>query len=119
MTRIAALHRSSNEFLRAAVSSRRRGSAAVSVVSLATQAGYIALLSALEESDVRAARDHPSATLATRAAQRLQLSAEDRHTATALAETYFAAGADRPVCLPADCIRWAMRVRKAVGWMDK
>lgn len=111
-SRIEALDRQSRDYLRLALESTP---ASQTAAGAAYQAGYHALMAALTPDEVAAVADHPSASVATLAAGRLQLSAGDQALATEGAAGYYSPAQDMGQPL-ADQIAWARRVRVAARW---
>lgn len=111
-SRLEALDRQSQDYLRMAIDS---ASADAGAAGAAYQAGYFALMSALSTEEVVLFVDHPSAGAASLAAKRLQLSTEDRAVAEQGAANYYAPQSERGSPLH-DRIAWARRVRAAAHW---
>lgn len=108
-TRMQALDRQSQDYLRMAMDKAATPSAANAA---AYQAGYFALMSALSVEEVGLAVDHPSANAAGLAARRLQLSTADQTLAEKGASAYYSPQPEHDPPL-SDRIAWARRVRAA------
>lgn len=111
-SRIDALDRQSQDYLRQALNTPPADPTAVIA---AYQAGYLALLSALSADEVAVVVDHPSPSAAVLAARRLQLLAEDRALAAEGAAGYYSPTPGMGLPL-AEHIAWARRVRVAARW---
>ena len=85
--------------------------------SNAFQAGYIALLSALEPAELSRLDDHPNPGAARLGAERLGLAGGDCSFAEHVATCYYAPNLSALVPLSV-CLDWARRVRRAAGWPD-
>ena len=85
--------------------------------STAFQAGYFALLSALEAAELTQLGDHPNAQVARLGAERLGLTVDDRAFAEEVATCYYASNLSDLVQLSV-CLDWARRARQAAGWGD-
>lgn len=109
-SRQAALARASDAYLSEAVRCPTADSA-----SLAFQAGYFALLSALKGDEQVAFSDHPNPDAALLGAKRLSLSQDDQNLAELGTRMYYQpADLSRIVSLD-EWIGWAMRVRAVAG----
>lgn len=110
MTREDALHQASDDYLRDAHSL-----SALCVITLAFQAGYVALLSAVPEEVVARVVDHPDPAAAADGATRLGLSVADVRFAEQVATDYCVPDIAQRI-RPEDCLVWANRVRAKLGW---
>lgn len=88
---------------------------AVDVASLAFQAGYFALLSAVDEERRATPCDNPNAEIAREGASRLSLSRVDQNLADLGARNYYEPTSLSFLASQQDWIDWAERVRKAAG----
>jgi len=83
------------------------------VLSFAFQAGYLALLSAFEQTELAQFTDHPNAEVALEGAERLGLPEQDQVFAQRMAENYSAHN-PQELASRGECLAWSHRVRRAV-----
>lgn len=112
MKRVQFLLQLSDDYWSAAL----RSTPAVGQLSMATQAGYSALLAVLPPEAVAAAQDHPNALLVSAATEVLHMDADDRALGEELAREYYTRGFPPVTDEDASCaVGWAERVRRAVA----
>jgi hypothetical protein len=88
------------------------------VSMLAFEAGYFALLAAIDDAPAKRLTDHPNADAMAVGAKALGLASAgdvaERYVRAYYAGTSYRAGADMPSWL--ECLEWAKDVRAAKGW---
>lgn len=106
------MQRASDDYMSQARGEQNVGSAA-DPTHLAFQAGYFALLSAVNGESQATSDDHPSADLAREGADRLSLSRADQNLADLGARNYYEPTSLDFIASQQDWIDWAERVRAA------
>lgn len=109
-----ALRRASDDYLAEALRLQTSTSLA-GASSLAFQAGYFALLSAVNGEVLVASDDHPNAEIVREVANQLSLSRADQNLADLGARNYYEPTSLDFLASPQDWIDWAERVRAAAG----